>query len=101
MEGYIKVVDYCARGVVDNAFLMALRNEGVLRLIEIEEEYYIEEDLLTDVDMFCRWHYDLGVNIAGIDAMRHMLQKLLEMQNDINDLYSELRVFKRRHEGLI
>ena len=39
-------------------------------------------------------YYDLSINIEGIDAIHHLLQRMEEMQNELHELRSQLRLFR-------
>ena len=39
-------------------------------------------------------YYDLSINIEGIDAIRHLLERMKDMQNEMDRLKQELRVLR-------
>ena len=43
-----------------------------------------------------RLHYDLEINMEGIDAITHLLKKLQTMQDEISVLKNKLRVYERQ-----
>ncbi|MDO5655472.1 MAG: chaperone modulator CbpM [Flavobacteriaceae bacterium] len=90
---YIKITEYCDKEKVDISFLLELAQEGILHIERVEEIDYLNREDLRNIEMFSRWHYDLGVNTEGIDAMRHMLQRIREMQNEIQILQRKLDFF--------
>ncbi|MRJ07755.1 hypothetical protein EDL98_10755 [Ornithobacterium rhinotracheale] len=92
---YIKISDYCKNTQIEHTFISDLHNEGILALQQIDEEDCIEEDRLEELEKYSRWHYDLGVNLAGIDAMRHMLQRMQQMEREIQSLKNSLRFFDK------
>lgn len=87
---YLKITEFCDKAQVEITFVSALQEEGILSYHTMEEEDFIEISFLPELEMFCRWHYDLGVNVEGIDAMRHMRSKMSEMQEELNLLRSKL-----------
>lgn len=82
----IKITDYCRNQKIETSFLIELSREGIVNIEKHEEIEYINQNDLPDIEMFTRWHYDLGVNLEGIDAMRHMLLKIKELQRKIYEL---------------
>ncbi|AFL97645.1 chaperone modulator CbpM [Ornithobacterium rhinotracheale] len=92
---YIKISDYCKNTQIERTFISDLQDEGILVLQQVDNEYCIEEDMLEELEKYSRWHYDLGVNLAGIDAMRHMLQRMQQMEREIQSLKNSLRFFDK------
>lgn len=89
---YIKITEYCENEKIETSFLFELNREGIVRLEKREESEYIDTHDLPEVEMFARWHYDLGVNLEGIDAMRHMVKRMKKMQKEIRELERKLRI---------
>lgn len=87
---YIKITEYCANEKIETSFIFDLGREGIVQIERQEETDYLNEEDLSDIEMFTRWHYDLGVNLEGIDAMRHMLQRIKDMQQEIRNLQQKL-----------
>ena len=87
---YIKITEYCENEKIETSFILELDREGILRIEKKEEAEYINQDDLPQLEMFARWHYDLGVNLEGIDAMRHMVKRMKKMQQQIQQLEKKL-----------
>ena len=63
--------------------------------IEVEEnDKYIPFDYLHEIEQFVRWHYELEINMEGIEALHHMLQQVRDLQSDIEQLRAELKFYK-------
>lgn len=89
---YIKITEFCENEKIETSFLLELNREGLLRLEKQEEVEFIDQNDLPQIEMFARWHYELGVNLEGIDAMRHMLERMKEMQRQIQILEKKLQI---------
>ena len=55
-------------------------------------ERYLTFTQLPEVERYSRMYYDLSINIEGIDAIHHLLQRMEEMQNELHELRSQLRL---------
>ena len=49
---------------------------------------------LPDVERYSRMYYDLSINMEGIDVIHHLLERMDEMQREIRDLRTRLRMFE-------
>ncbi len=88
-EDRISLSAYCLHYRIDQSFIDALENEGLVSVIRTPGERYILHDQLAELERYRHLHYDLEINIEGIDAIRHLLRHLEELQ-------SEMRLLKRR-----
>lgn len=88
----ILIKEYCTQCGVEYAFVESLQAEGLINATIIADEYYINEEQLDDLEQFRRWHYDLHINIEGIDALRHLVGKVSKMQAEIKLLRNRLKL---------
>jgi hypothetical protein len=79
---------------VEESFIESLHEVGLIRLIDQDEERFIEYDDLSDLEQFIRWHYEMDINVEGIDALRHMLERVRSLQSEITQLRHELQFYK-------
>ncbi|HUM50364.1 MAG TPA: chaperone modulator CbpM, partial [Chitinophagales bacterium] len=55
---------------------------------------YIHQDKITDVEKIVRLHQELEINMVGIDAIFHLLQKLNEKENELIQLKNKLHFYQ-------
>lgn len=91
----IIIKDYCDRCHVDPQFIFELENDGLITVHEVNEERYISSDQLSELECYLHLYYDLEININGIDAIRHMLNRIESMQKEILFLKNQLSFFNR------
>ncbi len=48
---------------------------------------------------FVRLHTELNINLEGLEAISHLLQKILGMQNEMTALKNKLRMIEVRDDG--
>ena len=60
-----------------------------------QELEYVECDDLEYLEQYIRWNRDLDINIAGIEALHHMLQRINSLQEELSQLRNELAFYKR------
>ena len=79
---------------VEEAFLNQLESSGLIEIVIEEDDRYIEYDYLQEIEQFVRWHYELEINMEGIEALYHMLQQIQQLQEDVEKLRGELNFYK-------
>lgn len=79
---------------VEEAFLNQLESSGLIEILIEEDDRYIEYDYLQEIEQFVRWHYELEINMEGIEALYHMLQQVQQLQEDVERLRGELNFYK-------
>lgn len=82
----IAITEYCIQYDVEPSFISSLEESGIIMLVIINEEKFINAEQLKEIDKYIHLHYDLQINIEGIDAIRHLLEKVGHMQQEIQQL---------------
>jgi hypothetical protein len=77
---------------VELSFIHSLQDFGLVTIVEVEGKTYLDQDHLGDLERMIRLHYDLEINMAGIDAISNMLQKMNEMQAELTKLRNQLNL---------
>lgn len=91
-ERLITLETLCSHYKVETTFIQSLNDYGLIEIIRIDETEGIDRDHLTDMERLINLHYDLNINMEGLDAICHLLKKVEAMQK-------ELRVLRNRLDG--
>ena len=75
---------------VEVSFIHSLNDLGLIQVIKVQDEECIDEECLADVERLMRMHYDLEINMAGIEAIWHLLQRVNDMQRELIQLRNRL-----------
>ena len=89
-ERLITLQNLSANYNVEVSFIQSLNEFGLIEIITINETECIDKDYLNDIERMMRLHYDLDINLAGIDAIASLLQRMHDMQNEITMLRNRL-----------
>ncbi|MDR0332351.1 MAG: chaperone modulator CbpM [Dysgonamonadaceae bacterium] len=79
---------------VSDSFIESLHESGLIHLERSEQDLFIEYDELTDLEQFVRWHCDMDINVPGIEALYHMLNRVRTLQLELEELRNELRFYR-------
>lgn len=91
MENDLIIVnEYCIKCNIEPSFISMLEEVGLIEIKEITNERYIHFSQLHDLEKYVRWYYDLSINIEGIDVIKHLLEKINRMHNEILELRNKL-----------
>lgn len=88
------VTTFCSVHNIEHAFISSLSEEGLISVTIENDDEFIEEDQLHNLELYTRWHHEMGINPAGIDAIRHLVSKLRDVQNEMNLLKHKLRQYE-------
>lgn len=89
------VSTFCALYDIDRSFIQSLYNEGLITITYRDEDEFLEEEQLHELELYVRWHQDLGINPEGMDAIRHLLEKVKNLQAEVGLLKSRLNFYER------
>lgn len=90
----IKITEYCSYYKIEPDFVISLERVGLIHTVIIEGERFISEEQLKDLERYVNWHYEMDINIEGIDALRNMLTKFETLQAEISHLKAKLRIYE-------
>ena len=93
-KNFIPLNELCSHYQVEMSFFSELHDNGLSEVITIKKTLYIHQDKITDVEKIVRLHHELEINLAGIDAIFHLLQKLNEKENELIQLKSKLHFYQ-------
>ena len=86
----IEVNHLCKHYNIEITFVRSLHDYGLIEIIRSEENECIEEDKLNELERLLHLHNDLEINLESIDAIRHLLKRMDEMQHELKDLRNKL-----------
>jgi hypothetical protein len=95
-EQLIPADEFCAHYQIEYAFIGSLHQSGLIEITTIDEKTYLPSYQMGDIEKFIRLHYDLDINLEGIEAIAHLLQRIHDMQNEITLLKNKLTFLKER-----
>lgn len=92
----IIVSEYCNKCHIEPSFIHMLEEDGLIDIQETNQEQYLYVSQLADLERYARMYYDLSINIAGIDAIQHLLNRVEQMQQEIRFLQNRLNFYNEK-----
>ncbi len=94
MENLIPADEFCANHNIEISFIRTLQETGLIEITTIEETGYINASQLYELERIVRLHYELDINLEGIETINHLLQRINNMQDEITALRNRLRLYE-------
>jgi hypothetical protein len=92
----IPVYHFCVTHEIEISFIESLQQYGLVEITTIENKNYLNENQLREVEKMVRLHYDLDINLEGIEAISHLLEKLAETEARNKQLQNRLNLYETR-----
>ncbi|HEY5690332.1 MAG TPA: chaperone modulator CbpM [Cyclobacteriaceae bacterium] len=93
-QNIISISTFCSKYEVPESFIHSLRKYQLLEVIEREGEAFIRVSHLQWVEKMMRLHYELDINMEGLDAISNLLQQIWKLQQENQDLKEKLTLYE-------
>ncbi|MBK8611183.1 MAG: MerR family transcriptional regulator [Chitinophagaceae bacterium] len=87
--------EFCTQHQVDITFIYALHNSGLIEVTVTDEQICIPEQQLPNLEKMVRLYYEMGINVEGIETINHLLNRMNEMQELVNELNNRLGFYEK------
>jgi hypothetical protein len=89
-ENLISIQTISTHYNVELSFISSLSDFGLIEIVRLQETDFVDKEQLGEIEKMMRLHYDLEINLAGIDAISHLLLRIKNMQNELNLLKNKI-----------
>lgn len=90
----ILIEHFCANYELELSFIDSLHEFGLIEVIIHEDNKYIHQEQLNEVEKMMRMHYDLDINMEGIDVISHLLKRMNSLQKELIETQNKLRLYE-------
>jgi hypothetical protein len=90
----ISIQQFCSNYKVPTYFIEALHEYELIEITITENTPYLKTNQLNAIEKMMRLHYDLHINIEGIDAIYTLLKQVEQLQNEVKKLRNKLDAFE-------
>jgi len=87
----ITATDFCIYHQLERSFITDLQEAGLIQITVVNETPYIADDDVYKLERMIRLHNDLDINVAGIEAITHLLKRMEDIQEEMRLLKNELK----------
>jgi chaperone modulatory protein CbpM len=93
-EYLISLDEFCAVHDIEISFISSLQETGLIEIKTIKETGFIDSRQLYQIEKILRFYYELGINLEGVEAITHLLQRMTSLQDEIISLRNRLRLYE-------
>lgn len=93
-EKYIMVSHFCKQTHIEDSFVKNLHEYGLVTFEVIENDFFIDEKDISEIERMFRLHNDLNINLEGLDALQQMLKRMRKLEKEMNLLKKRLRLYE-------
>lgn len=90
----ISIQQFCSHYNVPDTFIKALHEYELVEITITNNDTFLQTNQLNDVEKMMRLHYDLKINLEGIDAIYNLLKQVETLQSEIRILKNKLNVYE-------
>lgn len=97
-KNYVQLMHLCDLYHTEINFFTQLDDMGLIEIVSMENELYVHQDKLHQVDRIIRIHRELNVNIEGVDVVFNLLEKVDKLQIELEKMQSRLRLYEDEND---
>ena len=86
--------DFCLSHNIGISFIHSLQEYGLVETTTIEESIFIPVEKLGDIEKLVRLHYELNINMEGIDVITQLLKRIENLQEEMTLMRNRLRLYE-------
>jgi len=95
-ENLIRAVVCCEKYNIELSFIHSLNQYGFIHIVSVNADEFIDTDELHTIEKFIRMHYELDINMQGLEAISFLLERVQNMQDEIAYLKSRLNIYESK-----
>lgn len=93
---YVLVELLCEQYQISTSFLEEAQHCGLLHFERIEEQQYLHYDEIEGLEKIIDYNQNLGVNVAGIEVIFNLLDKIEHLQHELNSSRKQIAIWQER-----
>ena len=94
-EELVAAQEFCVSHDIEISFLQSLCESGLLEITTVKETVYIHRDRLPELEKMVRLHYEMDINLEGIEAIYHLLEQVKAIQEEMKTLRNRLSMYEK------
>ena len=93
-DDIISATEFCVHHNIEISFIESLREQDMIETVMVEEAIFLPLSQLDRLEKIVRLHFELNINLEGIQTINHLLERIEEMQEHITRLSNRLKAYE-------
>jgi len=93
-EDMVPASVFCVHHNIELTFIYSLRDYGMIDTVLVEENIFLPVSQVERLEKIMRLHFELDINLEGIETIIHLLDKVNDMQTQITQLTNRLKAYE-------
>jgi hypothetical protein len=93
-DSLIALNEFCASHDLEISFISSLEKTGLIEVISVREDLFIDSEQLKQLEQIVRFHYEFDINLEGIETIIHLLQQIKSLKDENTALNNRLRLYE-------
>lgn len=94
LEEFVSTRELCEKYRVEHTFIRSLSESGLIEVVQIQQAEYVHCDKISEFEKMRRLHYDLEINLQGLEAIQHLLNQVKKLQKANLRLQNRLNIYE-------
>ena len=73
----------CSYYNIELSFVQLLDEHGLINLSRADDKVFISHDELPNLEKYMHLHYELNINLEGLEAISHLLERIRDLQRQM------------------
>lgn len=93
-EEMVLADEFCLHHKIEISFITSLKESGLIDIMSKEEKLFVPVSQLHQLEKMMRMHYEMDINIEGVETVTFLLERMHTMQQQITQLTNRLMVYE-------
>jgi hypothetical protein len=93
-KNLIPIKELCLHYNIEFSFVQALNEYGLVKITTINNDHFIFHEQVKPLEKMIRLHYELEINLEGIEAIAGLLQRIDDLQEQLRITRNKLKRFE-------
>jgi chaperone modulatory protein CbpM len=94
IEEMVLADEFCLHHKIEISFITSLKESGLIDIVTIEEKIFVPINQLHQLEKMIRMHYEMDINIEGVETITFLLERMHVMQQQITQLTNRLMMYE-------
>ena len=90
----ISIQQFCIHYKVPESFISSLFDYELIEITISNNQQYIQTTQIKNIEKFIRFHYDMDINLEGLDAVSNLLEQVESLKEEIVALNNRLNFYE-------